>query len=461
MNRLWIRLTFAFVAVTLVGVAAVALLTDWGARGRFGDFLIHQQMMSEAGLVDVLSNYHEQQGNWSGVARIFSDSPISPSGRGRGGGAGMGMMRGGPPTLFADASGRVVYDDRGARVGALISPIERANAIPVVSDGSAVGYLVIGAGQIGALDPVEQDFLSDLRRTLVLAGLGAGALGILIGLVVSRAFAAPLTDLANAARAFASRDWSRRVKVGGTDEMAAVAREFNAMADALQAAEAQRRNMMADIAHELRTPMTVLQGNLRAMLDDVYPLERKEIATLYDETRLLSRLVDDLRELALAESGRLQLNLQQVDLGQITRAAIANFVIVADAQDVHLSALGDEALRVRADPDRLAQILRNLLANALRYTPSGGQITLSSEVTQDRKFARVTVSDSGQGIAAEDLPSLFNRFYRGDKSRARTSGGSGLGLSIAKTLVEAMGGEIGVESEVGKGSRFWFTVPIG
>jgi two-component system OmpR family sensor kinase/two-component system sensor histidine kinase BaeS len=395
MNRLWVRLTFAFVAVTLVGVVAVAILTDWTAGGRFRDFLFHQQMMSPGGLTDDLSTFYQQRGNWNGVAQLFSDSPMMPFGRGRG----MGMLRGGPPTLFADANGRVVYDDRGVRVGTLMTPNERANAVPVISAGNTVGYLFVGAGQIGALAPAEQEFLLDLRRTLVLAALGAGGLGILIGLIVSRALAAPLTDLANAARAFAGRDWSRRVQERGTDEIAAVAREFNSMADALQSAEMQRRNLMADIAHELRTPLTVLQGNLRAMLDEVYPLERKEIATLYDETRLLSRLVDDLRELALAESGRLHLNLQPVDLGQITHAAITNFVIAADAQNIHLSAQGDETLRVRADPDRLAQILRNLLANALRYTPSGGQIIVASEVTQDGKFARVNVTDTGVGIA--------------------------------------------------------------
>jgi signal transduction histidine kinase len=454
MNRLWVRLTFAFVAVTLVGVAAVALLTDWGAGGRFRDFLMHQELMVPGAIADDLSSYYQQRGNWTGVGQVFS-GPIMPFGFGRG----MGMMRGAPSAVLADANGRVVYDDRGARMGAFINPAERADAVPITSNGNTVGYLVVVPQPIGALAPAEQDFLLELRRTLALAALGAGGLGILIGLGVSRALAAPLTDLANAARAFAGRDWSRRVPVRGTDEMAEVAREFNSMADALQSAETQRSNMMADIAHELRTPLTVLQGNLRAMLDEVYPLEHKEIATLYDETRLLSRLVDDLRELALAESGHLQLNLQSVDLGQVTRAAITNFVTAADAQNVHLGAQGDEKINVRADPDRLAQILRNLLANALRYTPSGGQITLSSEVTQDGKFARVTASDSGEGIASEDLTNLFDRFYRGDKSRARASGGSGLGLSIAKTLVEAMGGRIGVESEPGKGSRFWFTVP--
>ncbi len=487
MNKLWVRLTFAFVVVTLIGVAAVALLTDWSAGSRFRDFLMHQAMMEPGGLTDDLAGYYQQNGNWNGVTKIFSNPSTPPMMRG------MSMMRASPPILLADASGRVVYDDLGSRNGSVISADERVNAMPVVSNGNTVGYLVASSPHIGALAPVEQNFLDDLRRTLAIAAIIAGGLGIVLGVLISRALAAPLNDLATAARAFAGRDWSRRVRVSGTEEVATVAREFNAMADAIQRGEEQRRALMADIAHELRTPLTVVQGNLRAMLDDVYPLERKEIATIYDETRLLSRLVDDLRELALAESGQLELKTQEVDLGAIARAAIANFSAGADAQNVRLifeesggSHAADaldmpvrsaqcasrgakpadqypETSRVRGDPDRIAQILRNLLANALRYTPNGGRVTLS--VTQDENFTRVSVTDTGEGIAPEDLPRVFDRFYRGDKSRARapfdlrSGDGTGLGLAIVKSLVEAMGGQISVESELGKGTRFVFHLP--
>jgi signal transduction histidine kinase len=193
------------------------------------------------------------------------------------------------------------------------------------------------------------------------------------------------------------------------------------------------------------------------MLDGVYPLERSEIATLYDETRLLNRLVDDLRELALADAGQMTLNAQSVNVTEMLRAAIINFSVAADAQNIRIALEQGEELSVRADPDRLAQILRNLIANALRHTPSGGSINLSARVAE--RFVRIGVADTGEGIAAEDLPNIFERFYRGDKSRTRTSGGTGLGLAIAKAWVEAMGGSIGVESELGRGSHFWFTLP--
>src|SRR5439155_11909101 len=235
---------------------------------------------------------------------------------------------------------------------------------------------------VGLITASEQAFLDQLRNTLGIAALAAGGLGILLGLLISRTLAAPLAELAGAARAFGAHDWSRRVNVHGiaqTAEVSAVAHAFNDMADALQDAETLRRNLMADVAHELRTPLTVLQGNLRALLDGVYPLERGEIATLYDETRLLSRLVDDLRQLALAEAGQLPLNLQALDAAARALATLRPFGAAAEERGLTLKSDTSASVPLaRADPERLAQVLQNLLSNALRHTPSGGQIRLSA-----------------------------------------------------------------------------------
>jgi len=249
------------------------------------------------------------------------------------------------------------------------------------------------------------------------------------------------------------------VQPGGTAEVIEVGHAFNEMAVSLEKAEELRRNLVADVAHELRTPLSVLQGNLSGLLDGVFPLEMTEVARLYDETRLLSRLVDDLRELAQAEAGQLHLDLRPIDAADVVRSTVEAFSAVAAEQQVTLTGDAPSDLSpARTDPGRLAQVLRNLLANALRHTPPGGSIRVTASSRPG--WVEVSVSDTGEGIAEEDLPHVFDRFWRSDKSRARETGGSGLGLAIARRLIEAQGGQIGVESELGKGSRFWLRLPV-
>ena len=463
MNRLWLRLTVAFVLVTLVGVASVALLAGWNASSQFREYVYGQDEQAQDELAAELAFYYQQRGSWEGIGNAFAQ--YGPPGMRRPRGD-LRSGRTGPAPLIADAGGKVVYDPTGQRTGSTLDERERKNWSPIVTQrGTLVGYVQVADDDRGAITAPDQLFLDQLRSTLVIAALAAGGLGILIGLLFSRTLAAPLAELAGAGRACGPHDWSRRVSVHGlaqTAEVSEVAHAFNDMADALQKAETQRRNLMADVAHELRTPLTVLQGNLRALLDGVYPLERAEIATLYDETRLLSRLVDDLRQLALAEAGQLPLNLQTVDARALIPAISAKFSTAAEERQIALkSDLPAELPYARADGDRLAQVLQNLLSNALRHTASGGTVTLSAErIAAERgPMLRFGVSDTGEGIAPEDLPHIFDRFYRADRSRPHRSGSTGLGLAIAKSFIEAMGGQIGVESRPGQGSYFWFTLP--
>ncbi len=238
-----------------------------------------------------------------------------------------------------------------------------------------------------------------------------------------------------------------------------MARAFNRMASSLQQAEAVRQNMVADIAHELRTPLSVLQGGLRAILDDVYPLDKQEIAALYDETLLLNRLVSDLRDLAQAEAGRLSLTLEAAELAPLVDSAVHLFAEAAHEHHITLTYDGPRVLPpVQMDQARTRQILHNLLSNALRHTPDGGAIRVRA--SGDSLRVRVEVTDSGNGLAAAEVEHVFERFWRAEPSRSRGHGGSGLGLAIARHLVEAQGGRIGVQSEPGQGSCFWFTLPV-
>ncbi len=460
MRRLWVWLTVSFIAVTLVGVTLVAVLSAWRVDSAFRRYVFQAEM----GVGDVLSaqlaDYYKRVGSWKGVERILAAPPMGPMMPGMRPPPGM-MHRGQAGLVLADADGYIVFDSTRRRQGRRLGLLERRQAAPIEVNGQVVGYLdVIVPRYPMMLSVPARLFLDSLRRAFWQAGFLAGALGIVLGLLLSRALAAPLARLTAAARAVASGDLTQRVPESGPTEVAELGQAFNQMTEALARAEQLRRNLVADVAHELRTPLTVIQGNLQAILDGVYPLEVREIATIYDETRLLSRLIDDLRELAQAEAGQLDLKREPVHIADLAQATVSSFAPVADEQQITLTAeIPPDLPQVYVDPDRIHQVLRNLLSNALRHTPPGGQIRITAQAGPTG-FVTVRVQDTGSGIAPEDIPYVFERFWRADRSRARDSGGAGLGLAIARHLVEAHGGKIGVESQPGRGATFWFTLPI-
>lgn len=295
-----------------------------------------------------------------------------------------------------------------------------------------------------------------LVRALIIVGVG----GMVAGVILSRMLSAPLQDLAAGARAIAGRDLAYRVPVRGSDEMRTVAESFNDMAGQLEQAEGLRRQLLADVAHELRNPVHVLQGNLQAILDGVYPLNEEELARLLGQTEHLTRLVSDLHELALAEARRLPLYRRSVAMGGLVKESAGAFQPLAAAQQIDLRV---ELLGVppaaSVDPARIRQTIQNLLGNALRHTPPGGRIRVT--LAEQAGRAVITVTDSGSGIAPEHLPQVFDRFFRADSARDRESGGAGLGLAIAKAIVEAHDGDIRAESAgVGLGSTFVFSLPL-
>ena len=268
----------------------------------------------------------------------------------------------------------------------------------------------------------------------------------------------PVSDLLEAADRVAEGDFSARAREQGPRQLRSIARAFNTMAERLQAQDEQRRSLLADVTHELRTPLTVMQGTLEALLDGVYPADEANLRSLSEETQVLSRLVDDLRVLTLAESGALQLRKESTDLTVLIHETVHAFQVQAQAANVTLSVGADaQAPLLEIDPERLRQVLINLIANALRYTPPGGVIQVRCFVTDDvrGRQAAISVTDSGAGIQAEDFAHIFDRFYKG-----HDSGGMGLGLAIAKSLVEAHGGTIQASTEPGQGTTFQISLPI-
>ncbi len=284
-------------------------------------------------------------------------------------------------------------------------------------------------------------------------------IGIFTAVRIIRRAALPFGNLLDAAGRIADGDYAARVPEHGPREVRSLAGAFNSMAERLEVNDQERRRLLADVTHELRTPITVIQGNLEGMLDGIYPADPDHLQSLLDETHMLSYIIDDLRTLSLTEAGALQLQLETGDMADLVEDTVEAFRPLAQRRSVTLRAdLPPDLPEVEVDPARIREVLANLLSNALRYTPPGGEVQLRVEVGAGQPTARrvrVSVQDSGSGIAPADLPHIFDRFYKSADSR-----GSGLGLAIAKSLVTAHGGEIEAESQPGKGTTITFTIPV-
>ncbi|MGE5138116.1 MAG: sensor histidine kinase [Rudaea sp.] len=449
-SSLLIRLMGAFALVIVITLVVVSFIANQATAREFQYFMYRGQMVTEQELVQELAVYYESHGGWQGVETLLS----------RGGAGGMmgggGMMR--TDLALADARGVLVADSSGGPVGQTVDPAALAAGAPIQVGGRTVGTLLASSGMMSA-DPASRSFLDQVNRSLVLAALAAGLIALALGFLLFRQVTAPLHALASASSQLAAGDLRARVPVKGNDEIAEVGRAFNAMADDLARSEAARQAMLADIAHELRNPLGVIQSHLEAMLDGVFPAGPEQIASLHDETLLLTRLVGDLRELALAETGQLSLDRAPADLAALVSRVVTAFRPAAAEKGIELqSELDAITPPLQLDTHRVEQVLANLLSNALRYTPAGGAVKV--KLGNTGAAARVEVSDSGPGISPDALPHVFERFWRGEKSSDQREGGVGLGLAIARRWIEAHGGRMGAESAVGQGSTFWFELPL-
>jgi signal transduction histidine kinase len=380
----------------------------------------------------------------------------SPPGRGRGTWAGHGERPGWWPSEepWPPPRGRGPWRRRRgpwARGFGCLFGI--AFLIGVVGLVSLVGSVVMASGPFG--------------QVARLLGIGIVILGVLAIAGAGRTFrrvAFSLDELVEAADRVEHGDYTTRVTVPrtGPRPMRNLARGFNEMVTRLEADEEQRRRLLADVSHELRTPLTVVQGNIEAMLDGVHEVDEAHLGAILEETRVLGRLVDDLRTVALSESGSLPLHREPTDLGVVATDAVGSFRSTAQAVGVELIVdVADDIPLLEVDPVRIREVISNLVANALRHTPAGGSIALDARVADvtagdGRREVVVMVRDTGSGIEADLLPHVFDRFAKAAGSR-----GSGLGLAIARALVEAHGGSIDVESAPGRGSTFRFRLPLG
>jgi signal transduction histidine kinase len=438
MKHLWVRLSLAFILVGFTGVLAVVIvLTHLETHMPSWKAAVTAFLEEPHGFAEELATSYETTGNWDGAKLLLDERQA----------------------YYAEALDARIHFD-------LLDPT-REHLIYGTSEQpfeNPEGELFVPVG------PKEQPYavlrlavsgvfpMGDVH-VLVFILPSCFALSILFGLIVSRTQTRPLAQLAATAHAFRKHELDRRATIKGSIEIVEVAQAFNAMAEELQQSETLRRNLVADVAHELRTPLTVLQSRLYGILDDVYQVDKTQIASLYDQTRLLSRLVDDLLELSRAEAHQLSLNKQLTNLEPMLEDTISTFQLVAKDKDITLTADIAECLPpIPVDVERMNQVIFNLVTNALRHTSAGG--TIEVKASGDDTGLEVAVKDTGEGIPPEDLPHIFERFYRVDRSRQRASGGTGLGLAIAKNIVEAHGGTLTAYSEGIPGHGTVFTVRL-
>ena len=470
------RLILAFTAILALALAAVGLFVSVVAETEIDRFQTRNQEFRVGRVYRMIAHYYSEKQDWDDVQPSLEQAGSFYDRR----------------FVVTDSEGRVVGDSHRLAKGEAglgrFAKRPRDRAFPIVVEGATVGFLVsrpedndlspdpdselspdVAAVQPAELEPAEPDdqvgeppvsrVTAVVNKSLFWAGLAAAFGGILLVSLISRRILAPLQTLGGAAQRLGRGDFAQRVPAAGPAEIRNLGDTFNVMAENLQAAEQQRRNLTADVAHELRTPLSNIQGYLDAVHDGLLEPDENTIATLRQQTTHLVTLVEDLRLLALAEAGSLALQLQPESLHELLAASLEAFRPRAEAKGIALGLEAEPGLpEVVLDHTRISQVVGNLLENAIFNTPEDGTVILTAgsrgqEVT-------VSVSDTGPGIAPEDLHRVFDRFYRVDPSRARATGGAGLGLTIARQLVEAHGGAIRVESVVGEGARFSFSLPL-
>jgi len=435
----------AFAVVTVLALTAVFAFMSWSTSAEFDRLRQRLDNQRAAELSVAATRYYLSAGDWTGIqpyVRHMGD---------------MWDWR----IILTDANHVVVADSEVMFLGQYYMEGTREGLIVArVGDAGAAGTLYMEPqnppGQERAL---FSGLVNRIGRFLILGLLVAFAASIVLAWFLSRRILSPVKQLHLAVQKLGAGDLSQRVDVKDPGELGELVTAFNAMVGQLQKADATQRQMIADIAHELRTPLSNIRGYIEALRDKVVQPDAETIGILDGEALLLSRLVDDLQELSMVEAGQLALQRQPEDLTQLVNHSVEAMRAAAVSKGVALGTNLDEELPlVSIDYHRISQVLANLLDNALAHTLSGDSIIVT--VTSKGDVVEVAVTDTGVGIQPDDLPHVFDRFYRADRSRARATGGRGLGLTISKELVEAHGGEIGVQSEPGEGSRFWFTVPI-
>ena len=462
MKRLWVRLSLAFLAVAGLAVGMVTLLVLHTTETTFRQYVRQRDVaQSEATTAQRLTNYYAQNNTWEGAEEVLPGPKSSGIGRRYGASSPTDALgttgEHGAEAVVADVEGVIRASTDSARLGEHLNAPQLAQASPLIVDGEQVGWLWLETPGEEALGQAETEFLTQITRRLTYTALSVAVLAIVVGVGLAWQITRPLRVLTQAVEALQRGRLGQQVHVKGAFEIDELAQAFNAFSQALAESEHLRRRMAADIAHELRTPVSVLRGHLEAMLDGVYPLDAEHLVVAYDRTLHLARLVDDLRLLTRAEAGQLSLRRVRTSPEAIVMWAVESFRPLAQDAGLTLSVeLAPNLPALQVDIDRIHQVLGNLLTNALRHTPSDGRITIGATLQGD--MVAFYVRNTGSTLTAEQQTHIFTPFWRAEDARERDSGGVGLGLTIARQLARAHGGDISVTSANGR-TTFTVTLP--
>jgi signal transduction histidine kinase len=440
------RLFLSFALVILIAIGLVSIFISRASDKIIADYQKQTDQIKMERAECLLGTYYASGGGWNGV-----QTPIQHM---------SGLY--GQNLILTDTSDMVIAATDVSFIGQKYDPSwlgAEQQRQEIQDNGNILSILYIvpdttspmGVGSLQALS-------SSINQYLIWGAIIAIAAALIITYFLSRRISAPIHALTIATSNLGEGDLSQRVNYKGRDEIGKLSERFNVMAVDLQKDEERRRQLIADVAHELKTPVSDIRAYLEAIHDGLMEPTSSNLDSIYEDITLLSRLINDLQLLAVSDSGELDLVYQPDSITRVISNTAASMQPLIKAKGILLVLeLPDELSSVKIDSQRVSQVLHNLIDNAIRHTPQDGQILISAH--EDKGYIKISVSDTGEGIPPEDLPHIFERFYRVDKSRARATGGTGLGLTIAKRLVEAHGGTIEVHSEPGKGSHFAFTLP--
>ena len=427
--RLTYKLTLAFLIVSLIAIGLAALFIWTTTSIEFNNYLIGQR---QSQFVSAVTNYYQTYNQWADVDTALRSQGLLPPF------AQPGSAPPDPqPFALADQNGVVIIPGNGYQPGQKIQMSVLAKGVGIEINGLVVGT-VLTTGQTPTRSPGEDKYLASVNQSLWLAGLGGMGIALILGLLLARSLTRPVRDLTAATHAMAQGKLEQEVPVRSKDELGELAASFNQMSADLARANQSRRQMTADIAHDLRNPLTVIGGYIESLKDGKLASTPKRFSIMQAEVQYLQRLVDDLRTLSLADAGELAIHRQPAAPGEWLERVAAVYGHQAEQQRISLRVQAESDLpEINIDLERMEQVLGNIVSNALRYTPEGGEISLSAKQTDGSLI--VSVKDNGSGISPEVLPHIFERSYRGDPSRSGNE--SGLGLAIAKSIVELHGGE--------------------